>query len=216
MAKDKTCDFCHIEKARLFHKGQFLCNKHFQQFYNYGKLKDRTKQDLNEIVYYNNYVEIIIYDSDSKEKSRAIIDNEDVEKVINYKWHQTTGGYIKNTELGMLHRYILNINNDNDNLVVDHINHNTLDNRKNNLRVCTQKDNVKNTIIAKNNNSGVTGIGWMLSRNKWRVRISLDHKQIYLGLFDDFEEAIRVRQEAEIKYFGEFRQRKIIDGGDIL
>ena len=94
------------------------------------------------------------------------------------------------------------------NKIIDHINHNVLDNRKNNLRICTQNDNAKNKSKQINNTSGVTGVSWYKRYEKWRVRIQANNKDILIGYFDDKEEAIKARKEAEIKYFGEFRNKE--------
>lgn len=62
-----------------------------------------------------------------------------------------------------------------------------------------------NSIINSNNTSGKTGVSWYKSRNKWEVYIWLNKKKIRLGYFSDKEDAIAVREEAEKKYFGEYR-----------
>ena len=58
--------------------------------------------------------------------------------------------------------------------------------------------------LQKNNNSGVTGVSWHKRDNIWEARITLNKKQIYLGRFENFEDAIKARKEAEEKYFGEY------------
>lgn len=98
--------------------------------------------------------------------------------------------------------------------VVDHINRNSLDNRKNNLRECTQADNCINKSIRSDSSSGVTGVTWYKKYNKWLARITVNKKRILLGYFDDKEEAIRARENAEKKYFGEFRPQTIITKGE--
>ena len=91
-------------------------------------------------------------------------------------------------------------------MVVDHKHgSNTLnDNRKSNLRVATFEENSYNTTLRSNNTSGVTGVNWEKRRNKWQAYITVNKKRIYLGLFDNIEDAIRVRKEAESKFFGEY------------
>ena len=56
-----------------------------------------------------------------------------------------------------------------------------------------------------NNTSGITGVYWKKDRNKWGARIVVNGKCIYLGYFANKEDAIKIRKEAEIKYFGEYR-----------
>ena len=90
----------------------------------------------------------------------------------------------------LLHRFITNCP---DNMVVDHINHNTLDNRRCNLKVCTIFDNNNNTIM---NTSGVTGVHYRKDCNKWYAHIRINKKRIHLGSYNSKEEAIEARQKA--------------------
>lgn len=78
------------------------------------------------------------------------------------------------------------------------------DNRKSNLRIATRSQNQMNKGKQKNNKSGVVGVGWHKTSGKWAAYIAVDNKQIHLGLFDNFEDAVKARKEAEDKYFGEF------------
>jgi hypothetical protein len=52
------------------------------------------------------------------------------------------------------------------------------------------------------NTSGVTGVNFDTNLTKWRARINVDKEQISLGLFTEFDEAVKARLDAEIKYFG--------------
>lgn len=88
----------------------------------------------------------------------------------------------------MLHRLITGAP---DGFVVDHFNHDTLDNRKFNLRVVTQSENMFNLDPAKLLNKRVPGITWYENKKKWRVKVR--HKHI--GYFSDKEEAERVLKQ---------------------
>lgn len=91
-------------------------------------------------------------------------------------------------------------------ILVDHINGNTLDNRKENLRTCTRRENCRHrTKLAKNNTSGIHGVYWHTEKKKWQAKIKVNYKHKHLGYFITKEDAGRARKEAEIKYFGEFR-----------
>lgn len=98
-----------------------------------------------------------------------------------------------------LHRLVLDI--DDPKQLVDHINHNTLDNRKSKLRVVTSGENMQNGKIKKNNTSGFTGVSWDEKSKKWRAHIKVNRKSKDLGRFDDIEEAKLARIKAEEKYF---------------
>ena len=65
-----------------------------------------------------------------------------------------------------------------------------------------------NANLSKNNTSGYTGVTWHKLSQKWQSEIRVDGKKIYLGLFINLEDAIEARKQAEIKYFGEFRNKE--------
>lgn len=75
---------------------------------------------------------------------------------------------------------------------------------KQNLRIVTNQQNNINKCISKNNTSGCTGVYYIKNENKWTAGIGVNNKYIYLGCFDNFEDAFKARKEAEEKYFGEF------------
>jgi hypothetical protein len=83
---------------------------------------------------------------------------------------------------------------------IDHINHNKLDNRMENLREVDRKENNKNKTIQKNNTSGVQGVIKCSKTKKWLARIKVDGKPMHLGVFANKENAIAIRKEAEVKY----------------
>lgn len=91
---------------------------------------------------------------------------------------------------------------------VDHQNGCTLDNRRKNLRKCNRKDNSKNLKLSKNNTSGHKGVDWSKKNNKWRARIRKDNKEINLGMFVNYEDAVKAREEAEEKIYGDFSAKK--------
>jgi hypothetical protein len=101
-------------------------------------------------------------------------------------------GNLKNSE-GVfkgksLHRWLLDAPKG---LEVDHINHETLDNRLSNLRMVTKKENQQNRRSANSNNnsSGLRGV-WFDKRNqKWRAHAKLDGRKVHIGYYDTMEEA---------------------------
>lgn len=151
------------------------------------------------------------------------IDLEDLEKVRQYCWYSDLDEKNSNETKYIvtstphkqlrLHRYILNIN---DNKIhVDHINHNTFDNRKINLRAVTVNQNCYNRRKSKLNTSGVPGVVWKKANRKWVVTIGHDGKREYLGLFSSMDDAIKIRKDAEEKYFGEYSYDNSIKQGKI-
>lgn len=83
---------------------------------------------------------------------------------------------------------------------IDHINGNKLDNRIPNLRDVTGQENSKNQKIYKRNTSGYMGVYWIKNRNMWRAKIYCNKKQIHLGYYKEFDDAVEARKEAERNY----------------
>lgn len=84
---------------------------------------------------------------------------------------------------------------------IDHINHNRIDNRIENLRLVTSGGNAKNRSRPNTNTSGVTGVHWNKRLNKWHVQINHEGKRKHIGLFDSIEKAAEARKDA-ISAFG--------------
>ena len=128
------------------------------------------------------------------------VDTEDIEIVKQYTWC-IAKGYVINNDGILLHRLIMNAPSNKD---IDHINHNKLDNRKCNLRIVFDYENMWNQKIAKNNTSGATGVYLNKATNKWFAQIEVKGKKNYLGSFNTFEKAREARKIAEEKYFGKY------------
>ena len=90
---------------------------------------------------------------------------------------------------------------------VDHINGDKLDNRRANLRVVTpQRNQVNRKRLNRNNTSGIRGVACrpnMSASKPWHAQITVQRKNIYLGMFSTREEAVEARRRAELLYFGE-------------
>ena len=161
----------------------------------------------------------------SNTNNEFYIDAEDYENVKNYCWSETYNkGFRRlvstiNGKSTLLHQF-LGFKG------YDHIDRNELNNRKYNLRPCTQKENCRNSSKRKDNTSGITGVYWRKDREKWVANIICDNKYYGLGCFLSKEDAIKARLQAEVKYFGEFAPQKhlfqrygidcnIIDTGEV-
>ena len=83
---------------------------------------------------------------------------------------------------------------------IDHINHIRSDNKITNLRNVSQNENLKNKGLHLNNTTGFNGVSWDKNRNKWQANITVNKKRIYLGRFENKEDAISIRSAANIKY----------------
>ncbi len=90
---------------------------------------------------------------------------------------------------------------------VDHIDGNPSNNKISNLRIVSQSQNCMNTKIGSANTSGHKGVYWDKRYKKWRAQIGFNSKKIWLGWFDNIEDAIKARKIAESKFHGEFSRK---------
>ena len=158
------------------------------------------------ICIYDDHAEILIKNRHGEEVGRAMVDLDDVNKVRPYTWHLNQRGYPVASIYGeklLLSRFVSGLVISGIGGTVDHINHNVLDNRKANLRFCTQGENCKNR-KAKNTNSPYRIGVRRKPSGKWIATIGVDGKQIWLGTFDSMDAALRARMDAEKKYYGAF------------
>lgn len=201
----KTYYRCSVCGRQLFRKikshGKVYCNKHYNQIKKYGTPQDanpRTTYDKNEIIVDGKAARVKLYDAHCNHIATAIIDAEDVNKIRYTKWKLSASGYAANTPKFSgsnkhMHREILGTDQ-----FVDHINHNTLDNRKSNLRIVTKAQNMMNS-----NFKGVSPNGC-----KWYAHIKINQKMLNLGNYLDEEEALYARWYAEQVLFKEFAYPK--------
>lgn len=87
---------------------------------------------------------------------------------------------------------------------LDHINGDRVDNRIENLRPCNPFENTQNSLMRKDNTSGVKGVNWKKQENKWVTRIQVEGNRKYLGSFTSLEDAKLAITEARNKLHGEF------------
>lgn len=198
----RECKACGAkDEVWKFKGGDFFCKRHYYQMYSSGKLrKNDNHRKENEV--FNDGEGAGIYLANGE---KVFVDPEDLNKVCLRYWGENTQGYIHSRDgkkLIRLHRYILGLGESDK--VVDHINRNKLDNRRCNLRVCDHRENTKNLSVKKNNTSGYPGVSKNKATGKWRARIMVDRKEISLGHYEEFHEAVSARIAGEKKYFGEF------------
>ena len=133
----------------------------------------------------------------------ALVDDTDFEWLNQYKWfaHYTNGHWYASSKLIDMHRLILNCPRG---MVVDHINHNSLNNQRHNIRICTYSQNEQN--------SKAKGVTWHIRKKKWMATLMLNSKAIFLGYFIKRKDAVKARKKGEQKYFGEFAYGYKIQG----
>lgn len=138
-------------------------------------------------------------------KRRIIIDDEDRDICRTYKWRLLKSKYAVSTILPTIciHRLIMRLRKWN-NLDIDHINHNTLDNRKQNLRICTRSQNQGHARKLCKTSSTYKGVTWNKSKKKWKVAICINRQKIHLGYFNSEMKAAKAYDKGAKKYFGTF------------
>lgn len=190
---------CKVKNCEKKHKANGYCERHYSQIRDFGKILERTIFDPNEIIDRGDYCEIILHSIKHQEVSRTKIDKDDLERVEQYKWRLCSNGdYVQNRKVKLLHQFILGEKKGFD---IDHINHDKFDNRKKNLRHCTRQQNLRNR-------KKQGGIYWDKNKKKWRAQIGLNYKNINLGYFKDKQEALKIRKQAELKYFKDFAPKR--------
>jgi len=141
----------------------------------------------------------------------AIVDDEDYDRLMKYKWHESNGYAIrvikrkprkngKKSKSFLMHRVIMKARRGQ---FIDHKNIDKLDNRKENLRFCTPQQNAFNFDISRNNKTGYKGVH-MQPNGTYIAIIYVDGKARRLGLFSTAKEAGEAYDKVALKHFGEF------------
>ena len=144
----------------------------------------------------------------------AIVDDDDYEYISQWKWHAHFNAILRTwsairKEKGengkyrqvFMHNKIMNAP---DGFEVDHINHDRLDNRRSNLRICTHKENTFNRRSQNKSRSKYKGVAWHKHNKMWQANITVDGKQIPLGYFKNEIDAAKAYDMASKKYQGDF------------
>jgi hypothetical protein len=129
----------------------------------------------------------------------VLLDDPDRKAMGKYRWSISGNGYLQRHHViapgkytkKRLHQEIMGYPDG----IIDHINGNKLDNRRCNLRITDDRGNAQNQCLSSRNTSGHRGVSWNRKMGKWYAHAKIDRKMIWLGLFDDLEEAARVALE---------------------
>lgn len=145
-------------------------------------------------------------------QTEFLFDTEDLPVIRGQQWYQDKDGYLASSYLfdgrrcfNMFHRVVMHAKPGQS---VDHINKDKTDNRKQNLRFCVRSENNMNRTLFSNNTSGVTGVYYDKKRRKWVANIVCNHKRIFIGRFDEKEEAVIARLQKEMELFKEFAPQR--------
>lgn len=148
----------------------------------------------------------------------TIVDDEDFERLNQYRWivnankkniyvRRYTGLINGISKYVLMHREIVNAPK---HMQVDHINGNSLDNRKTNLRLCSNKQNNYNKKNPnKSNKLKIKGVYFHNKKKKFIAQIQIDKKNIHLGQFNVLGDADSAYRKAEDKYYGKFSRNLV-------
>lgn len=140
----------------------------------------------------------------------AIVDDEDYEKLTKHSWCMSSNGYAKRCVFGkkrginktiLMHQEVIDAKKGE---WIDHINHNKLDNRKENLRICNASTNGANQRVSVKNTSGYKGVSWDKEKSKWLARIAYKGKQMNLGRYFTAREAAMAYNAKALELYKEF------------
>jgi hypothetical protein len=142
----------------------------------------------------------------------AIVDDIDYPLVAPFNWYAHSAHHTwyavsrtsrkEDHKVFRMHRFLLGIT---DPLIkVDHRDHDGLNNRRENLRSCTNAENIRNSRLFIRSTSGFKGVSWNAQCRKWSAFIYPEGNSIYLGNFDNPEDAARAYDDAAIRHYGEF------------
>lgn len=196
--KNHICKHC----GKIFYGRGTLCRKHATQLQQYGKFLDsnpRSKYDPNEIILHKNYAEIVTYNINNEPLHKFKIDLEDINRVSLYKWHSTKPAkstqliYLVSNDVGYYHRYIMDAK---PGQMIDHINLNTFDNRKSNLRFANQTVQNHNQHCRENTRFDIKGIDQHSDINRTKrfmARFAIKGKTYRSPWFITYEEAVFAR-----------------------
>lgn len=188
---------CKINNCDRYCKYKSYCSTHYWQLWKHGEIISggiNKRSDQNYAIE-GDVAYIFTVDTRGNRKGAFKIDAEDVDVVIKYKWaYNDNYRYVKsnNCPEKRLHRYLTGAKKGE---VVDHINRDPTDNRKSNLRVCSQSTNCINRRIQTNNTTGYRGV--VARRGKFYSVVKRNRKTYYVGgSYKTAEEA----NEARIAY----------------
>jgi len=199
---------CKVEGCDGVHRALGYCDWHYGHYMRYGEplVNSRKRHEDNEIIDNKDGTSyVLMYDNKGIYKEKTLVDTEDVPKILKYKWCANRSKYVRgplnfNVPLS---RYLLDCIDD-DTILVDHINRNTFDNRKSNLRKCTPQQNNFNKGKQSNNTSGYKGVYSSPDKKKWMASIKKGAIIKRMGPFFDKEEAAKAYDIEAVKLFGEF------------
>lgn len=202
------CEACGKIVDKYGSKQLKLCSKHYQQLRRYGEIKDhnqRTVWDDNEIRIYTNYAEIDTYDQFGNVTETYKLDIEDVKYLNGHKWRTVYKGknnlpYLVSGHTIYFHILVMGFPNSE----IDHVDRNTHNNCKNNLRLATRQEQMYNTL--RYNKTSIKGVYFNPKKpNKpWHSECQFNGKKFFSPQYETKAEAAYYRYLLESLFLKEF------------
>ena len=220
------CDcgnICTVSISFLKRSANLMCPKCIEKFSDIYNVLESNNRDadgriINKIKFTNCKPNKYIFLEDKVIiNDKVVIDKEDFDFIDSFERYISidTRGYAYfsyGTRDVYLHRllskallFCKNFETD----ICDHINGDRLDNCKTNLRIIKRSVNPVNCGVRTDNKSGCKGVSWLERLKKWQVNIQFQKQNHYIGVFENFEDAVKARKEAEIKYFGDLNRSNL-------
>lgn len=166
-------------------------------------LTGKFQPSTSEVIIKRDHAEVILVSPSGRRSGVALISKEDAVRVSAHRWFFTAKKYVRRRlsggKLQPLHSFILKSSAE----VIDHINGDPADNRRENLRPCTRKENSRNT-APRGGRSRFKGVTFDPRKRLFRARIGVNRRRIGLGRFKNEVDAAKAYDRAAIKHFGEF------------
>ena len=220
MGEERYCAVCgrriQPHNYRVYEDGDkkgYICGKHYWQFKIHGCFLDNialNKKDRNKYFVDGEIAWVITTDDKQNETGRFKIDVDDLERVLEKKWHKTGNRYKYKCKEGKKTRsvdigcFILGKLERGCEKIVDHINRDPSDNRKCNLRIVTEHKNSINRSPMKNKSTLIPGVFYDKNRKRYDAYICFNYKKACL-CFSNVSDAVYARYYAELILFKEYR-----------
>ena len=198
-----TGSACSVEGCDVIAKRRGMCDRHYQHIRQFGKIRFENEEKdgrttgckfkANPFEMKSGHVVMYLINKDKIVVGEVLLDFEDFETLRHQRWCLDAYGYARGRKGILMHRVIMK---ETPSPMYDHKNLNKLDNRRDNLRPCSNSENGYNTGLSSRNKTGAKGIHWTEKLQKWRVLIRKDNKTKHVGYFTEKEDAIKAYDEA--------------------
>ncbi len=193
---------CKVFNCENSYHAKGYCRRHYHQIFYYGEIKNRTWFDKNNFIIENDITKIILFNQKQIKVGEALIDTKYLKKCQNIKW-RLHKGYVVGFPKIKLSEFIFG-KKKYDSTIIDHIDSNPLNNKRNNLQEITNQQNQIKKKMQGNNTSKYRGVTYNKNAKKWQTTIVKNYKHYYLGLFSDKKEAALAYNKKAKELFGRF------------